>query len=237
MKDAVNGTLSEIETGRPNYICVTDAGNIVNGFKRSPELKEAINGSLFSLPDGRPISMFAKLKGIKNIGRVAGPDFMSEVFSKTSGTDIKHFFLGDTEETHNILLNKIQGKFDLQVAGFYIPEFGKWNNETSDEIIEIINKSSADIIWVSLGGGRQEIWMKDNFKKLNKGIMVGVGAAFRFYTGKIKRAPKFFQTAGLEWFFRLIQQPRKMFRRYLTTLPFFILYSFQEIFNSKSNSE
>jgi N-acetylglucosaminyldiphosphoundecaprenol N-acetyl-beta-D-mannosaminyltransferase len=237
LKDSVSETLSVIKTGKPNYICVTDAGNIVNAYRNSPELKDAINGALLSLPDGRPISMFAKFKGIKNIERVAGPDFMSEVFRRTSGTDIKHFFLGDTEEIHNLLQNKIKEKFDLQIAGFYGPDFDKWNDETDNEILNIINKSDADIIWVSLGGGKQEVLMKNNFRKLDKGIMIGVGAAFRFYTGKIKRAPLFFQKAGLEWLFRLIQQPRKMFKRYLTTLPFFVLYSLQEGFKSKSNSE
>ncbi len=136
LENSVTETLDKVNSGKPDYICVTDAGNIVNAIRKSPELKEAINGSLLSLPDGRPISVFAKVKGIVNIDRVAGPDFMSEVFRRTSGTDIKHFFLGDTEEVHNLLMNKINEKYDLKIAGFYEPGFDKWNDETDNEIIE-----------------------------------------------------------------------------------------------------
>ncbi len=229
---SVNETISYMQLSGPNYICVTDAGNLVNAHRKFPELKEAINNSFLSLPDGKPISILAKLKGVKDIGRVAGPDFMDRMFKETSGTKLKHYFLGDTEEIHKILISQISGKYDLQIAGSFEPEFGKWDLHTNEEIINKINESGADIIWVSLGGGKQEVWMKNNYKKLNKGIMIGVGAAFRFYTGKIKRAPSLLQSLGLEWFFRLVQQPRKMFGRYVTTLPFFLIYSIQEAFRS-----
>lgn len=223
---------------KPDYVCVTDVGNLVNAYRHSTGLKESINNSLLSLPDGRPISLFARLKGVTNIDRVAGPDFMEKVFEKTSGTDMTHFFLGDTDETHTKLIKKLSEKYELTIAGTLSPQFGIWDSVTDQQIIDTINIAQPDFIWVSLGGGRQENWMKENYGKLNKGIMIGVGAAFRFYIGEIKRAPLFFQKLGMEWFFRLIQQPGKMFVRYTTTLPFFILYSMQEYFkkiNLKSN--
>ncbi|MEO8209293.1 MAG: WecB/TagA/CpsF family glycosyltransferase [bacterium] len=230
-------TISQLKSGKPEYICVTDVGNIVSAYRKSNQLKEAINNSFISLPDGRPISIYANWKGIKNIERVAGPDFMNELFRKTSNTNIKHFFLGDTEKVQQVLKEKISENFNLHIAGSYSPEFGKWNNETDEEIIRRINGSQADLIWIALGGGLQEIWMMNNYKHLNKGIMIGVGAAFRFYTGQIKRAPLIFQKLGLEWLFRLIQQPVKMFGRYSTTLPFFFLYSFQEFFKTNSKTK
>jgi N-acetylglucosaminyldiphosphoundecaprenol N-acetyl-beta-D-mannosaminyltransferase len=163
---------------------------------------------------------------------------MEKVFEKTSDSSITHFFLGDTEETHLRLREKLSKKYKLKIAGSYSPEFGNWSSQTNEKIIQMINIANPDFIWVSLGGGRQENWMRDHFIKLNKGIMVGVGAAFRFYLKEIKRAPYIFQRLGLEWLFRLIQQPRKMFIRYTTTLPFFIFYCAQEFFannNLKSN--
>jgi len=201
----------------------------VNAHRNSPLLKKAINDSFISLPDGRPISILARLKGIKDMERVAGPDFMTEIFRKTSGSDIKHFFLGDTGDILEKLLKKINKNYDLQIAGSYSPDFGVWNKEIDEEIIKRINDSGADFIWVALGGGKQEIWMNENYNKLNKGIMTGVGAGFRFFTGDIKRAPLLFQKMGFEWLFRLVQQPGKMFGRYLSTLPFFVIYSFEEL--------
>lgn len=214
-------------------------GNLVNAHRNSPLLKKAINNSFMSLPDGRPISLLAKLKGINHIDRVAGPDFMIEIFRKTSGKYFRHYFLGDTEDILKKLLEKINMEYDLQIAGSYSPEFGEWTDRTDTEIIKRINDSGADFIWIALGGGKQEIWMNQNYNKLNKGIMTGVGAAFRFYTGDIKRAPLIFQRLGFEWLFRLAQQPRKMFNRYLSTLPFFILYSIEELImpNSKNHSD
>ncbi|HRJ98447.1 MAG TPA: WecB/TagA/CpsF family glycosyltransferase [Ignavibacteria bacterium] len=216
------------------YVCVTDIGNLVNAYKRNPELRKAINNSLLSLPDGRPLSVFAQLKGINNIGRVAGPDFMREVFKKSGGTEIKHFFLGDTEETLQRICAKAKSEYAINICGTHSPDFNPDNDFSDDIILEKIKSAEADFIWVALGGGKQEIWMMNNYRKLSKGIMTGVGAAFRFYLGDIKRAPLFFQKIGMEWFFRLIQQPGKMAGRYLRTLPYFLFYSAGEIFKSKS---
>lgn len=230
LESAGNYILSRFNTNKPAYICVTDVGNLVNACRKSPGLKNAINNSLLSLPDGRPLSLYAKLKGIDGIDRVAGPDFMRKIFEMTSGNSVKHFFLGDTEEILEKLNIKINKDFKIRIAGSFSPEFGKWDEKVNSEIIRRLNDAGADLIWVSLGGGKQENWMHENYVKLNKGIMIGVGAAFRFYLGEIKRAPLIFQKSGFEWLFRLIQQPSKMFKRYLTTLPYFVFYTVQEFF-------
>lgn len=232
MDTAAKETLGLIAQHKPAYICVTDAGNIVNAHRNSSELQDAINNSAISLPDGRPISMLARAKGIKGIGRVAGPDFMIRMFELTSGKGISHFFLGDTEDTLDKLISMAGEKFRIKVAGSFSPPFRNGRDDSGQNIIDMLNKVSPDLIWVSLGGGKQEIWMKNNFKKLDKGVMVGVGAGFRFLTGDIKRAPLLMQKAGLEWFFRLIQQPQKMAGRYAGTLPYFLFYSAEELLNN-----
>lgn len=234
LESSSDNAISYVKTEGKNYICVTDAGNLVNAYRKSPELKEAINKSFLSLPDGIPVAKIANLKGIKDIDRVAGQDFMKEVFIKTSGSDLKHFFLGDTDEILQALKKKLLAEYKINISGCYSPEFGTWTEKTNDEIIRRINEAEPDLIWVSLGGGKQEIWMKNNYKKLNKGLMTGVGAAFRFFTGDIKRAPVYIQKAGFEWLHRLAHQPGKMFKRYATTLPYFLIYSVQELFNSNS---
>jgi exopolysaccharide biosynthesis WecB/TagA/CpsF family protein len=230
---AINAALALAESSAPSYICVTDAGNIVNSYRHSEELREAINSSAISLPDGRPISILAKMKGIKGIERVAGPDFMQKMFEQTSGRNISHFFLGDTEEFLVKFIRSISEKYNIEIAGHFSPPFGKWTEQTDSLIAEKINESRADLIWVSLGGGKQEVWMMSNHKNLTKGVMIGVGAAFRFLSGDIKRAPILMQRAGLEWFYRLIQQPGKMGARYAGTLPYFALYSIQELLRNK----
>lgn len=237
MDSAVRETLRFLDSKVPAYVCVTDAGNIVNAYKRFPELKHAINESGISLPDGRPVSLLAKLKGIREIERVAGPDFMEEMFRRTAGTDLKHFFLGDTEETLSKLKEKILCRYKINIAGTYSPPFGEWSDELNSKIASSINEANADLIWVGLGGTKQEIWMKNNYEKLNKGLMIGVGAAFRFFTGDIKRAPAVFQKASLEWMFRLMQQPGKMFVRYSKTLPYFFFYSIQELIGNNSKNK
>ncbi len=237
MTTAIVETLELIISGKPSYICVTDSGNIVNSYRRSEELKLAINNSDISLPDGRPISLLAEAKGVSGMGRVAGPDFMHAVFGETSGSSFTHFFLGDTEETLTKLIKEINSKYNLKIVGTFSPPFENWTDDTDNNIISILQDASADFVWVSLGGGKQEVWMMKNHAKLCKGVMIGVGAAFRFLTGDIQRAPLIMQKAGLEWLYRLIQQPGKMAGRYAGTLPYFALYSIQELFNNKMTAK
>lgn len=223
--------------GSPYYICVTDAGNIVNAYRHSRELRTAINDSAISLPDGRPISMLANAKGIAGMGRVAGPDFMEKMFRLTAGSGSGHFFIGDTEQTLKRLSDLVRKQFNAEVAGYISPPFGESSGKIDEEIMRSVNSSGAEFVWVGLGGGKQEIWMHRNIGHLDKGIMTGVGAAFRFMLGDIKRAPKPMQGAGLEWLFRLFQQPGKMGKRYASTLPLFAVYSIQELLTNKMKSE
>jgi N-acetylglucosaminyldiphosphoundecaprenol N-acetyl-beta-D-mannosaminyltransferase len=205
-----------------NYFCVTDVGNVVNAYKRSRMLKEAINGSSISLPDGKPLSVFGKLIGFKDIGRTSGADVMHCLFKLSLEKGYSHCFIGDTEELLEKLINKIKSEYtNLKIKGYYSPPFSEWNKEKNEKIINIINKFDADFIWISFGGGTQEIWMYENFSKINRGILIGIGAGFRWFLGEIKQAPRFLQKLSMEWLFRLMQQPRKMFTRYMTTLPFF----------------
>jgi N-acetylglucosaminyldiphosphoundecaprenol N-acetyl-beta-D-mannosaminyltransferase len=233
IKSAVIDTVDLLSSGKPSYICVTDAGNVVNAFRISKDLNNAINNSDISLPDGRPISLLAKLKGIEGIDRVAGPDFMQKIFEHTSGSKLTHFFLGDTNEILDKLIKTVSSKYNIRISGSYSPPFDQWTEVTDDDIIGRLQDAAPDFIWVSLGGGKQEVWMMKNHKRLEKGVMIGVGAAFRFLTGDIQRAPLIMQKAGLEWFYRLIQQPGKMSGRYAGTLPYFAVYSIQELFKNK----
>lgn len=233
-KDVFKYIQNAIKKKIPCYICVNDVGNIVNAYKKFPDLMNAINNSYISLPDGQPLAILGRKLGNPMIERIAGPDLANLIFSKTDN-DVKHFILGDTEEYHQKLLDFVKKNYkDVNICGTFSPPFGEWDNKINNEIKEKITDSEADIIWVCLGGGKQEIWMYENYKKYKKGVFIGIGAGFKWLTGDIKRAPIIFRKIGMEWIFRLIQQPNRMFKRYMSTLPFFMIDSFKEILKNKN---
>lgn len=230
IESSTNAILHLARNKTNSFICVTDSGNIVTAVRKNQSLKNAINNSLLSLPDGRPLSILGKIKGYTKIGRVAGPDIMMSVITATQNSNCSHYFFGDTVEVLERLYKKLNLEYPgLKIAGIQSPSFEEWDQKTQSEIIAQINSNNPNILWVGLGGGKQEIWMHTNYEKMSGCVMVGVGAAFRFYLGDIKRAPFILQYLSLEWLFRLIQQPGKMFLRYFMTLPIFVLYFIKEL--------
>lgn len=195
-----------IRKKQPGYICLTDVGNVIKATK-DKQLQESINGALFSVADGTPLTWFARMAGCKRIERVSGMDLMAGFLAQMD--NCKHFLLGDTVETLSKVIEKARRiKPDISITG-YSPPFKSFDDQDNRNIIEIIRRADPDIIWVSFGGGKQEKWMKQNIEKLEKGIMIGVGAAFRWFTGDIKAPPLIFQRLGMQWFFRMLQGIRK----------------------------
>jgi N-acetylglucosaminyldiphosphoundecaprenol N-acetyl-beta-D-mannosaminyltransferase len=226
---AINQIIKALYYGRPNYVCVNDVGNIVNSYRKNERLRNAINESYLSLPDGRPLSIYGKLIGYEDIGRVSGAVIMKYLF----GENLSHCFIGDTEELHNRLAENVRNNFqNAFIKGGYSPPFKEWSEKDNEEIIKKINEFAADIVWISFGGGKQEVWMHENYKKIKRGVLIGIGAGFRWYLGDIKQAPTFLQKLSLEWLFRLVQQP-SMFKRYASTLPFFVWDAFWELVKIK----
>ena len=156
------------------------------------DLSKAINESLLSIADGAPLAWFAKLAGLKRIERVAGFDLLKGLLESPNG--LKHFLLGDTEKTINQVIKKARKKNNsLSIAGYSPPFKNQFSEDDNILIFEKINNEDPDIIWVSFGGGKQEKWMHQNIHRLNRGIMAGVGAAFKFYTGNLYSPPKIIQ--------------------------------------------
>lgn len=184
------------------FICVNDVGNVIAA-TQDKLLFQAINSSLISLADGTPLAWFAKLAGYKEIERIAGMDIMVYQFREKDGH--KHFLLGDTESRIKRVIDKAKGiNSSIQITG-YSPPFKEFDAEDNQRIIDKLNTEKPDIIWVSFGGGKQEKWMHDNIGKLDRGIMVGVGAAFKWFLGDLLVPPKIFQRMGLQWLFRFTQ--------------------------------
>lgn len=191
-----------LDNNHKGYICVNDVGNVISATK-DKLLFEAINSSLLSLADGTPLAWFAKLVGYKEIERISGMDIMINRFSQKD--DYHHYLLGDTESRINRVIEKAKGiNSSIQIKG-YSPPFKVFDAEDNRLMIDKLNTDKPDIIWVSFGGRKQEKWMHDNIINLDRGIMIGVGAAFQWFLGDLVVPPKIVQRMGLQWLFRVTQ--------------------------------
>jgi len=198
------------------YVMLVCVDGLVNS-KKNPLFRQICNNSYLSLPDGMPLVWIARRKGFKEIRtNVRGTSFMYKFFEKTFQKPYKHFFYGGKDGVADKMKTILEEKFNgVKIAGTYCPPFRKLTDEEDKEICDMINSSGADILWVGLGAPKQEYWMNEHQNKLNVSIMVGVGAAFDFLAGNKKEAPKWMGRIGLEWLFRLISEPKRLWKRYL----------------------
>lgn len=222
--EAVNYVKKHVEEIKGGYICFSNAHTSVMS-RENEDYKAVQNGSAYTFSDGHSVVKQIQRKGYTGAKRVAGPDFMSQMFDETINTDIKHYFYGSTPETLDKLVTNLKKNYPgIQVAGVYSPPFRKLSDEEDKEIIDMINSSGADMLWVALGAPKQEKWMAEHKDKINA-VMFGVGAAFDFHAGTIKRAPYLVQKVGLEWLYRLFQDPKRLIKRYVITNVKFVYYS------------
>ena len=216
MNDVLTALTDSLEEIRGDYVCVANVHTTVMAF-RDESYRKIQNESWMTLPDGKPLSIVSKRRGFIEAERVPGPDLMPKVFELSKEKRYRHFFYGSTENTLNLLRKKIEERYpQLEIVGMYSPPFRKLTKEEDENIIQMINESKADFVWVALGAPKQEIWMAEHKGKINA-IMLGVGAAFDFEAGTVKRAPKWMQELCLEWFYRIMQDPKRLIARYVDT--------------------
>lgn len=217
-------TRENIEKLSGDYMCVSNVHTTVMAYE-SPEYCSVQNGGIMAIPDGGPLSSVGQSRGFSDMRRTTGPTYMEEILAMSMQHGWRHFFYGSTEETLEKMQAELLRKYpDLQIAGMYSPPFRPLSAEEDEEIICRINEVKADFIWVGLGAPKQENWMADHQGKVH-GFMVGVGAAFDYLAGNIHRAPKWMQESNLEWFFRLLQDPKRLFKRYMITNAKFIWHA------------
>ena len=204
-----------------DYICVTNVHTTITA-SEDQEYLAVQNGGLMAIPDGGPLSSVGRRRGAKNMSRTTGPAFMGEIFKISAARGYRHYFYGSTEQTLEKLCASLERDYPgIQIAGMYSPPFRPLTDEEDQEIVRQINDAQADFVWIGLGAPKQEKWMAAHQGKVH-GVMVGVGAGFNFHAGDLKRAPEWMQKANLEWLFRLIMEPRRLFKRYLVTNSKFI---------------
>ncbi|WP_209891252.1 WecB/TagA/CpsF family glycosyltransferase [Rhizobium leguminosarum] len=230
LKSATGFIQEAIEDGRREYVCVRDAHGIVR-CQDDPELRSIHNRAFLVTPDGMPLVWALRHAGHAESDRVYGPDLMLSVFDAGSAKGLRHFLYGATAETLEQLQARLLAKFpQAQIVGSYAPPFRKLSMREEADIADRLNRSGADIIWVGLSSPKQELWMARMRDRLEASMLIGVGAAFDFHAGLKRQAPRFIQRSGFEWAFRLLCEPRRLWRRYALVVPTFIsLSAFQRL--------
>ena len=213
---------SNLNKIKGEYICVSNVHTTVMAYDNKDYLNVQ-NSSLLSIPDGGPLSSVGRKRGFSEMQRTTGPDLLDEILKISVEKKYRHYFYGSTEDTLKKMQSKIREKYgDVYIVGMYSPPFRNLTNEEDDQIIKDINNINPDFVWVGLGAPKQENWMYEHKNRINA-LMVGVGAAFDYLAGNISRAPKWMQKLNLEWLYRLLQDPIRLFSRYLYTNTKFLI--------------
>lgn len=207
------------------YVCITGVHGVMES-QRDPSLKKIHNEAGMVTPDGMPMVWINKLRGNSHVTRVYGPDLMLEVCQQGVARGTKHFMYGGADGVAELLKQKLEKKFPgIQIVGTYTPPFRPLTEDEDKAICEQITTSGADIVWVGLSTPKQERWMSKHVGKFAAPVMVGVGAAFDFHAGLKSQAPRWIGKLGMEWFYRLCTEPKRLWKRYLVNNPLFI-YNF-----------
>lgn len=213
MKETLNKVSESIEQGKHLHHVVVNAGKIVD-MQTNLQLRESVNESDIINADGQAVVWASKFLGKPLKERVAGIDLMTNLVELSNEKDYKIFFLGAKEEVVTSVVKIYSEKYSPNIIAGYRNGYFKKNDEK--EIAKSIANSGANILFVAISSPIKEIFLFENRDLLkNVNFIMGVGGSFDVVSGKVKRAPKWMQKSGLEWFFRLIQEPKRMWKRYL----------------------
>lgn len=208
------------------FVCIREVASLMT-IIGNPLLANIHDEAAMITADGMPLVVLGKLKG-RPVERTCGPDLMASVCKGSPESGLKHYFYGGKEGVAKKLADIFEENYPgIQIVGLECPPFRPITEAEDAAVIERIRASGADVVWVGVSSPKQEIWMRDHFRKLPQ-TLIGVGAAFDFHSGAIKRAPIWMQKSGLEWLHRLLSEPRRLWRRYLVLAPKFVLHVMAE---------
>lgn len=212
---AADFILKCVQEGMRGYVTITGVHGVMES-QKDEELKRIHNNSLLSTPDGMPMVWLGKKNGHSTISRVYGPDLMLEVFKRGVASNCRHFLYGGKKGVVEKLSSRLSMHIpNATIVGLYTPPFHPLSKKEESDLRDQLASVQADVIWVGLSTPKQERFMAQYIEKLPVKVMIGVGAAFDFHAGLIRQAPKWMQKAGCEWFFRLLMEPKRLWKRYL----------------------
>jgi N-acetylglucosaminyldiphosphoundecaprenol N-acetyl-beta-D-mannosaminyltransferase len=209
------------------YTVAATATHPIVTARRDPAFRAVLNSLDLVLPDGMPLIWMMNRSLAKPLrDRIYGPTFMMKCLEATAGEPWSHLFVGATEEILADLRTRLLARFPgLRIAGTYSPPFGAWGAEIDRHIVDLVRTSGAQFVWVALGSPKQETWLARMKPELPPATYFAVGAAFAFHAGRLAQAPAWMQRSGLEWLFRLVSEPRRLWKRYLVCNTLFIWYA------------
>jgi len=222
MERCVAKIKSAIEEGRKGYICLAGVHGIMEA-RRNPDLQAILANAHLVAPDGMPTVWMGRLQGFSTMRRVFGPDLMLEVMGRKEFAQYTHFLCGGAPGVAEQLREEMLRRFPRAlIAGTYTPPFRPMTAEEDAQLAAQVRKFRPDIIWVGLSTPLQDKFMARYLPMLETKLMIGVGAAFLFHTGAIQDSSDWVKRAGLQWLHRLLQEPRRLWRRYLLNVPLFL---------------
>ncbi|MEX2600427.1 MAG: WecB/TagA/CpsF family glycosyltransferase [Balneolaceae bacterium] len=216
--------------------CVSASGahGVVHA-RRNRGFHDLLNTFYMNLPDGMPCVWVGRAKGAREMRRCYGPDVFKDMMKASAGRDVNHFLCGGGEGVAEKLRQACRNSFgNHNISGIYTPPFAAVDEFDYEEIARNINSSKADLVWIGISTPKQEMFAARLAEYTDVHFLVTVGAAFDFHIGNIRQAPGWMQRIGLEWFFRLLIEPRRLWKRYAVAVPMFILYAVGDLLKSKN---
>jgi N-acetylglucosaminyldiphosphoundecaprenol N-acetyl-beta-D-mannosaminyltransferase len=224
-RDNLIPSLEAFFADRPanNYVCVSNVHTTVQ-CRSDERLRRIQNGSFLTIADGQPVIYYGRIAGVAGIERIMGPDIMEAVFAAPECRDRRHFFLGGAPRTLEAMERNLRARFPhLRIAGLHSPPFRPLGPEEEEALRRAVTAAAPDYLWVCFGAPKQEYWMETHHSRYPGMLLIGIGAGFAYHAGELKRAPLWAQKLACEWMWRLAQDPRRLWRRYLSTNPRFAL--------------
>jgi len=205
------------------YVCVAAVHTVMES-RDDDALRRAVDGAAFTVPDGQPLAWALRALGHDIDTRVYGPELMARACARAAGSGQRHYLYGGRDQSALFKLTlRLRQRFPgLRIVGGYSPPFRELSEAELDAIAADINRARPDVVWVGIGVPKQEKWMAAMRDRLDAPVLIGVGAAFDFHAGLVPQAPPWMQRNGLEWLFRLKQEPRRLWKRYARHNPRFV---------------
>jgi N-acetylglucosaminyldiphosphoundecaprenol N-acetyl-beta-D-mannosaminyltransferase len=208
--------------GRVHYVCFADANSLIQA-RENEAMREALAEADVVSPDGTPLMVVGRVLHGARVSKTSGPDFLEAYCAATAAAGTRHYFVGGGPGVAASLGQQLAERYPgLLVAGSYSPPRFPLTEAQNDEMIGFIKAARPDVVWVGLGAPKLEIWMAQTWRRFAGLTMLGVGAAFDFSAGRVRRAPRWMQKSGLEWVYRITQEPGRLFARYASTVPRFV---------------